>query len=362
MRNPTPISAAALAALLAACALAAPASARKRVVRPGHSIQAAINASKPGDTIALTKGTYRESLQISTNRLTLQGNHATLMQPAKPASTVCNQLSSGQVVGVCIVGKVTLPTGPNGSPTVKHRVKHVTVMGLTIKGFTGDGSLLFGSSGAKLKDDRLIRNGGYGAFSNTSSGTRYVGDLARGNHAPGFYVGDSPKAHAVVSGNRSINNTGEGILLRSASFGTVQGNDIEGNCTGILILADNPGPAAHWTISGNTVRKNNNACPGDPAEGEPALSGLGIVLSGATKTTLTGNRVEGNRAGHKSQLGSGGILVGKGSGGTVPTGDRVSSNTLKRNTPFDISWDRTGRVKFKRNRCTNGSPSRTCKH
>ena len=52
---------------LAALALSVPASSAAAVVHvdPGESIQAAIDKAKPGTTIKLGEGTYKESVKIS---------------------------------------------------------------------------------------------------------------------------------------------------------------------------------------------------------------------------------------------------------------------------------------------------------
>lgn len=358
---------AALIAVLACSALAAaPAAAKTRVVHHGQSIQKAIDASKPGDTVLVRKGTYRESLQISTDRLTLRGVHATLEQPASPAQTLCNQMAEtpGQATGICIVGQVTPPSTPSGAPTVNRQVRDVRVTGFTVQKFTSDGVFIFGSKGAVLQNDRLIGNGGYGVFSNTSTGTQYLRDLAKGNHAPGFYVGDSPKARSYVHQVRSLNNAGEGILLRDASFGRVTDNIIQGNCAGIAVLAHTPPPTAagHWKISGNRVLKNNKACAGDPADGEPPVSGVGIALLGGDNNLISLNQVLGNKAGHPSGIGNGGIVIQKAPDGTASTSNTILSNTATGNTPFDISWDGAGSNKFTTNHCTKGKPARVCKH
>ena len=53
---------------------AAPAQATARLVRPGESIQAAIDAANPGDVIAVSAGVYRENLTIEAkDRITLRG-------------------------------------------------------------------------------------------------------------------------------------------------------------------------------------------------------------------------------------------------------------------------------------------------
>src|SRR6187397_598030 len=81
----------------AAGLVAAPAAATTRVVLPGQSIQAALNASQPGDTVRLQRAVYRESLQMSTDRVTLDGAGATLRPPAAKPPTICNQGGSTMV-------------------------------------------------------------------------------------------------------------------------------------------------------------------------------------------------------------------------------------------------------------------------
>src|SRR6476660_4372130 len=65
--------------LLAGCligwlTLVSPTSAiaNTHLVHPGDSIQAAVDAASPGDTIMVGTGTYRESVKIQTDGLTLR--------------------------------------------------------------------------------------------------------------------------------------------------------------------------------------------------------------------------------------------------------------------------------------------------
>jgi nitrous oxidase accessory protein NosD len=251
-----------IVAVTVLCAQGGVATAKTIVVKPHHSIQAAINKAKRGDTVAVQRGTYREALVIGTDRLKLKGRSAVLKPPATPPDTPCSKIDPSGVTGICVIGDVT-PSG-GGPPMVNKTVNGVTVFGITVRGFSGNGILGFATKNLTVSHTRLLGNGSYGVFSNTSSGTRYLHNVARGNDAPGLYIGDSPQAHGSVIGNRSVNNLGEGLLARDADFGTVRDNVFNGNCAGILILADAPGPATDWKVTRNTVAQNNKACAGDP--------------------------------------------------------------------------------------------------
>jgi parallel beta-helix repeat protein len=350
------------AALAVAAVLAAamPAAATTRVVKPGESIQAAIDKSQPGDTVSVRKGTYKEFLQlIDKDRVTLKGHHAVLKPAATVTPTLCN--SMGDITGICVAGRLGAPVGDNPPPVLR-QARSDRITGFKITGFKSNGIFGFGTTRLRIDHNTLSKNGEYGAFSNTSTRTRMERNVVSGNKGEaGLYVGDSPSARAVVTRNRITNNHGSGLFVRSASRGTASRNRISGNCLGIWVLADAPGPAGHWTLSRNRVSKNNRACAPDADEGTPALSGIGIALSGANHTKVTRNRVTGNRHLHDTVI-SGGIILRRASltSGTAPTKDVVSRNVLARNRPFDIDWDKVGAVKFSRNTCGRATPANAC--
>jgi nitrous oxidase accessory protein NosD len=342
-----------VAVALAGLVGGASAYAKTHHVHKGESIQAALDAADPGETVKVHRGTYRESLQIETDGIRLKGNHVRLLEPTSPGDTVCNQFEP--VTGICVVGQGNLMTG-----VISDYVSRVRIRGFKIQGFSGTGIFAVGSELLRVSHDKLLSNGGYGAFALISKRPHYLHDVSSGNGAPGLYVGDSPQANAVVQDNRSTGNNGEGILLRSAVGGKVSHNRLEGNCAGVLALADAPGPAGNFKIHHNRVLRNNKACPGEPEEGEPPISGLGIAVVGAFGTDVSRNRVRGNRQSGESFL-SGGIAVTEGpAGGTDPQNDAVRRNKAFDNGPNDLSWDDKGTVVFKKNQCATSDPDGLC--
>ena len=86
MRVKTTLVAAALAGLITML-LSGPAAADVIRVQEGESIQAAVDRADPGDTVKLGPGTYQESVQIQTDRITLKGAGAddTVIEPGGPS-------------------------------------------------------------------------------------------------------------------------------------------------------------------------------------------------------------------------------------------------------------------------------------
>ncbi|MFL5780802.1 MAG: right-handed parallel beta-helix repeat-containing protein [Thermoleophilaceae bacterium] len=349
------------AVVTGALVLVPSAAAKTRTVSPGHSIQAAIDKSKPGDTVFVEKGKYKESLDIGTNDVTLEGERGTIVKGgAGPGKSLCNQdpEQPGAFVGICVHGQIAQPAG--GPPDVVKEVEGVVVRHLTVQGFGGDGVFVFGGRKSIVRAVHLLGNGGYGAFSNTSRGTHFINNDVQDNGAPGLYVGDSPNANATIRGNYVKNNHGEGILLRNASHGHIRKNILKDNCAGLLVLADAPGPARKWSIVQNAASQNNKACAGDPGEGEPAISGIGIGLMGAKDTTLFNNALYRNRDKHPS-IAHGGIVVTAGVAGTPEHNLLIKANALTENSPFDISWDKKGDlISFIDNQCATSKPSSIC--
>jgi len=288
----------AIAALI--FALPSSASADTHIVNPGQSIQAAVDAASPGDTVVVKAGTYHESVRISTDGLTLRGHGVTLV-PSYYGSSEC--YLSGHDVGICVV-----PVDFNaGSGSYTTRVRNVTITGFQVVGFAGDGVFGFGTLNLTVSNIVAINNVAYGIASFDGIGTTFTRNAASGSQDAGIYIGDSLDARAVVSHNRSWNNA-LGILVRHSHKAIVSGNDVRGNCLGVFLLADGQaGGSGHTAVLNNTVVANNEVCTQFEAAGFlPVLGGGGIVLAGSQHNTVFRNLVRDNRG---NTLFSGGIVL-----------------------------------------------------
>jgi hypothetical protein len=328
---------------------------------PPYSIQAAVDAAKPGATINIPPGKYYESVTIAKNGISLRGYDVVIKPPATPVATPCDQGSVDRVSGICIIGVID----PDTFEAVE-RVKNVSVRGVTVQGFSGDGLVGLATKNLSVRDSRFIGNGGYGAASFNTEGTTFRDNKSTGNAEAGFYVGDSPNAQADVRGNFSADNE-LGFFFRNASMGKAQANVAVGNCVGMLLLAGAPGPVVGWDVRDNKVAANNKLCAGAPDDGIPPLSGAGIALVGAQDFRVRGNAVFDN-ASNASSLVEGGIAVL--STDSVPPGvlvpgfdpsGSVERNTAKGNQPADITWDGRGMVRFDGNKCRTSVPAGLCR-
>src|SRR5947209_3353300 len=188
----------------AVCLLTAtPALAKTIHVHPGQSIQAAINAAKPGDTIVVDAGVYHENLVITKDRLQLEGagpGATVLVTPATP-NPVPPQCGSSTVFhGICVAGAFDAAGNP-GDP-----VKGVQIEGFSVLGFPGFGILDLNAKDSTVENVEAASNASYGISGALLNGISYFGNVSHDNGEPGVYVGDSPRAHAAVVGNTPSHN------------------------------------------------------------------------------------------------------------------------------------------------------------
>src|SRR5688500_15202030 len=105
------------------------AGAQSSVVGPGGSIQKAIDAADPGDTIVV-RGVHREDVIIRKNGIKLRGDDAVIEAPPRAkADSPCSKVFGP--VAICVLGDFNPETGE----VTGQRVRDVSVSGFTIRGF-----------------------------------------------------------------------------------------------------------------------------------------------------------------------------------------------------------------------------------
>jgi nitrous oxidase accessory protein NosD len=340
-------------------------SADTHVVHPGQSIQAAVNAAEPGDTVVVKAGTYYQSVRISTNGLTLRARGHVTLKPPKYGDNEDECYLPGHAVGICIAPADFDPA----MPTAGNPVSDVTVTGFRVVGFAGDGVFGVHTENLTVSEVEAIDNAAYGVASFNGIGTKFLRNSATGSHDAGIYVGDSPDANALVKDNRASGNA-LGILLRHVHNAIVSDNQSWGNCIGVFLLADGQdGGSGHIAVLNNTVVANNEVCTQfDTAGFLPVLGGGGIVLAGSQHNVVFQNVVRDNEVeSGEGTIFSGGIVLvatpRPRSNGSFDESKNnlVFLNRARGNDPADIVKDEASTPNLIiANLCRTSSPSGLC--
>ncbi|MFG2120924.1 nitrous oxide reductase family maturation protein NosD [Streptomyces sp. NPDC048710] len=344
------------AALVGAGLGAAPASAAHKtlLVRPGESIQKAVDAARAGDTVVVLGGTYHESVKIMTPGLTLRGvGPATVIKPvnkktSKKAANSCAERGTG----ICVVGTKT------------KNVEGVTVEDLAVTGFSRAGVFGMATDTMTVRRVRAYKNGVWGIAQERSVHGQLLYNYAHDNGDAGLFLANTIMEEAgaydagqtLVARNRLENNR-IGVTVRRLRNLTVAENYVTGNCAGVFVVGDENKPkAGALEVTANRVVKNNKSCP--KTERLPALQGSGIVLTGTEQVSVTGNLVTDHSG--KSPL-SGGIVLFKSFVGVTGDKNRVSNNMLTNNSPADLVNTDIGKGNaFQHNSCRASEPAGLC--
>lgn len=337
------------------CGGAGPAMARPddATVRPGQSIQQAIDRADDGSTVTVRPGIYRESLTISRPVQLVAARGAVLMPPEAPPDNLCTRdpdTIAGVIPGICIAGTVADPDAP--SPAVIDPVDHVRVSGLTIRGYNFAAVEAYGARHLVLDHLTATDDAGGGVFVARSTDVRMTGLEIHRTQGRGLDIHQG-NADVVVRRSSITGNTGEGVFVGVGTHVELTRNRIADNCVGIsaidLALPDQHG-LTDLLIRANVVERNNRFCASN-AEGSPSQSGTGIALVGVADSVVRGNRVTGHeggvdpQSGERAQFSLGGLALLDArplTGGSAPHGNRVTNNVILDNQPVDVLYDGAG--------------------
>ena len=158
-------------------------AAESSVVGPGESIQKAINAADPGDTIVV-RGVHREDVVIRKNGIKLRGvGKAVIEAPTRAkADSPCSRVYGPEAI--CVFGDANLKT-----VKVNRRISDVSVSGFTIRGFKQKPNKGFGTIMIDL----------IGARNATVVGNHVVGSAAAG-------IGISEGLNNTIENNHLTDN------------------------------------------------------------------------------------------------------------------------------------------------------------
>jgi len=234
-------------ALIVCAALAVPASAANLSVGAGAqftTIQQAVDAAKPGDTVLVAPGTYTENIVVN-KPLTITGNAT--VQAADSSKDVFMVTSQGvHIDGLTITGGASGVDVANVSSCVITNIDAQSNV---------RGVYLAGSTNSEVRHSNLSNNG-YGVYCD--------------------YATSSTIANNTATGEKGTGNTlGDGIYMYYGGSNTVSNNDLSANHVfGISLFR-----SSNNTITGNTISQNEN---------------YGVRLREADNNVLTFNTIRAN--------------------------------------------------------------------
>ncbi|MEU9759161.1 right-handed parallel beta-helix repeat-containing protein [Streptomyces sp. NPDC047985] len=322
------------------------------VVRPGQSIQKAVDAARPGDTVVVQPGTYRETVLITKPGLTLRGSgERTVIRPAAgkpPATDACTKAGSG----ICVLGR-------SGAT-----VDGVTIDSLSVSGFPKNG--VWASWTDRLSVRRVLseQNGVWGIAQERSTRGRFTGNTARANGDAGIFVANTVTEEGGATDTRGTELQGNtlrdnriGFTARRVRNLSVHDNTFTANCSGVFVVGDEGKPqAGAMTVHSNRIIGNNKYCA--KTERLPAIQGSGIVLTGAADTRVRSNTISDNTGATPM---SGGVVLFRSFVDTKNNDNTVSGNVALGNKPADLVNGDTGKGNtFVSNVCTKSTPAGMC--
>jgi len=311
-RGRSPLASFALPALLLAAAPSAALAQAGRflqVVRPGHSIQQALDHARPGGWVLVLPGTYRETAD-ATNGLNIT-RPVNLVGLSTPARRVVLENSGAQKNGIVAVPAAhtncmgchsslappfpRLPGVAAGAASSTPSIVGLRIQGITIKDFANNGLFTRGVENFAIVDVHSVGNRNYGIFPVSSRNGIITRSSAVGADDSGIWVETSVNVrvtHNLVEGNVNgfeISNSDDILLAH---------NEARGNTVGVasLFLPDIFGvrpTARRVTIRDNHIHDNNR--PNSAREGailSTVPPGTGILHVGADDSLISGNLVE----------------------------------------------------------------------
>ncbi|MBJ7521655.1 MAG: hypothetical protein JHC84_18290 [Solirubrobacteraceae bacterium] len=258
---------------------------------PYKTIQKAVNAAKPGDTIRIANGTYKEGVKVSgegKRYIKIIGN------PASPEKVV---LDGTGLKGAAAQQAIQI----NGA-------NEVGLQGMKAKNYKANGFFAINVVGYTM--DRLIaeRNGVYGIYAFNSKGGTMKNSVAYYHNDAGFYIGQTPPqskpVRSIVTNVQSWGNV-LGFSGTNMRYVTITKSKWFNNGTGIVpnaLDSEKFAPPEDNVIADNDVFWNNfNYRVGAPfplrksAVGEiPYPTGVGVLLFGGRDHIIEKNRFFGN--------------------------------------------------------------------
>jgi cytochrome c peroxidase len=242
-------------------------------VKAGESIQAAVDRARPGDTIEVMPGVYKEEVKIDLSQITLRGISDAASTPSRPVLDGEKRLSDG-----------VLATGND-----------FLIENFDVQHYVANGIVTQHARNVTFRNLRIDDTGLYGVYPVSCTGVTVEKCLATGIADAALYVGQS--RDIVVRDSEAYNNV-TGIEIENSINAVVENNYVHDNTGGILVfvLPNNVSKVGRdCVVRNNRVINNNHPNFGNPNSIVSSVPpGTGVLVMAADNTEVTANEIRGN--------------------------------------------------------------------
>jgi hypothetical protein len=242
------------------------ASGTVRVPGDFPTIQAAVDAAKPGALVLVSPGVYNEAVTVTSDDIVVRGvdRNTTILD-----------------------GQFELDNG------FKVLADGVAIENITARNFTVNGFFWTGVTGYRGSYLTAWRNGDYGVYAFDSTQGQFDHSYAAGSPDAGFYIGQCDPCDALIDAveaewnglGYSGTNAGGNLLIVNSEWHDNRVGVVPNSGTGEKLY-----PQHDTTIVGNVVHDNNNVQTAAIEIAQVAL-GNGILLAGGNDNVVERNLV-----------------------------------------------------------------------
>ena len=245
-------------------------SATEIVVKDGQMIQDAVTRAKAGDTILVEPGTYKETVYIDKDNITLRGVIKAGKWPTLEGEKIRND-------------------------AVLYSGSGITVENLKIINYKGNGVMGQAGNNFVIRNNWIIDAGVYGIFPEFGKNGLIEHNVLSGIEDAAIYVGMCDNVDVL---HNEVFDSVAGIEIENSRHSIVDGNYVHDNTGGILVFIT-PGlpiKTNYDTIIRNNFIVNNNhenfAAPGSIVSF--VAKGTGITIMASDDVIVENNIITGN--------------------------------------------------------------------